>query len=125
MKRFAIVLTLLALLTMASVASAAGLSGTYKTKIGGSGQLAGTWTIKFSHGNYKVTENGTAVVRGSYTVSGSKLTMHDKSGPAACSPAGKYTFSRSGKKLKFTNTGDRSSTCAGRAAVLAHTFTKV
>jgi hypothetical protein len=125
MKRFTVLITLFALLAGASAASAAGgLSGTFKTKIGGSGRLAGHWTIKFSHGNYKVTDNGTAVVRGKYTVSGSKLTMSDTGGPASCRPTGHYTFARSGSKLKFMNTGDRSATCAGRAAVLSHTFTK-
>lgn len=125
MKRFAVLITLFALLAGASGASAAGgLSGTFKTRIGGSGQLAGAWTIKFSHGNYKVTDNGTAVVRGKYTVSGSKLTMTDTGGPASCRPTGRYTFARSGNTLKFTNTGDRNAACAGRAAVLSHTFTK-
>ena len=123
MKRFAIVTVLLALLAVTASAYAAGLSGTYKTKITGS-NLAGAWAIKFSHGNYKVTDNGQTVVRGKYTVSGSKLSMKDTGGPLACSATGHYTFSRSGSKLKFKNTGDRSSGCAGRAAVLSHTFTK-
>ena len=83
MKRFAIVTVLLALLAVTASAYAAGLSGTYKTKITGS-NLAGAWAIKFSHGNYKVPDNGTAVVRGKYTVSGSKLSMKDTGGPLAC-----------------------------------------
>jgi len=114
----------LALLASAATASAAGgLSGTFKTKIS-SGQLAGTWTIKFSHGNYKVSADGTAVVRGKYTVSGSTLTMKDSGGKLACGPTGRYTFIRSGSKLKLKNTGDHTQACAGRATVLAHTFTK-
>jgi hypothetical protein len=124
MKRFAIVTAVLALLLGAASASAAGLSGTYTTVIKGSGALAGTWSIKFSHGNYRVIENGKTVVRGTYTASGPKLIMKDKSGVAACRPTGRYRFSRSGRKLRFQNTGDHSAACAGRAAVLRHTFTK-
>jgi hypothetical protein len=125
-KRFAIVTVLLALLVgaTAGTASAASLSGTFTTTIHGSGALAGTWSIKFSHGNYKVIDNGRTVVRGRYATSGPQLTMRDTSGVAACRPTGHYTFSRSGRKLRFKNTGDRSAACSGRAGVLAHTFTK-
>jgi hypothetical protein len=72
-----------------------------------------------------VVDDGRTVVRGTYTTSGAKLTMKDTSGVAACGPTGRYSFSRSGRKLKFRNTGDRSEACLGRASVLAHTFTKV
>jgi hypothetical protein len=125
-KRFAIVTALLALLVCVATASAAGgLSGTFKTKIGGSSGLAGTWTIKFSHGNYKVTDNGSVMVKGKYTTSGSRLTMTDTGGRAACKPTGKYAYKISGKTLKLKNTGDKSPACLGRAVVLSHTFTKV
>jgi hypothetical protein len=124
-KRFAIVTALLTLLAGATAGSAvaASITGTYTTTIR-SGQLAGRWSIKFSHGNYKVIDNGRTVVRGTYTASGPKLVMRDTSGVAACRPTGRYTFSRSGRKLKFHNTGDHSAACAGRATVLSHTFTK-
>jgi hypothetical protein len=129
MKRFAVVAVLLAMLAAASVASAAGtLSGTYQTKIGAKplgGRLKGTWTIKFSHGNYKVSDNGTAVVHGKYTISHGKLTLAHESGPAACPGSGTYTFKLSGKKLTFTRVSDGSAACTGRATVLAGHFTKV
>jgi hypothetical protein len=126
-KRFAIVTALCALLAGATAvpASAASLSGTYKTKIPGNGRLAGTWTIKFSHGNYKVTDNGAVAVRGRYTTSGNKLTMKDTGGPAACGPTGHYRYSISGKTLKFRNIDDRTVACSGRFAVLSRTFTKI
>jgi hypothetical protein len=125
-KRAAILTAALALAGLsAATASAASLSGTYTTKIGGSGQLAGTWTIKFSHGNYKVTDNGQAVVRGRYTTSGSKLTMRDTSGPAACRPTGHYRYSISASKLRFRNIDDRTVACSGRWAVLSRTFTRI
>lgn len=125
-KRFAIVTALCALLAGATAvpASAASLSGTFKTKIGGNSRFAGTWTIKFSHGNYKVTDNGAVAVRGRYTTSGSNLTMKDSGGPAACGPTGRYTFKLSGSTLKFKNKGDTTIACSGRAVVLSRTFTK-
>ncbi|WP_027004665.1 hypothetical protein [Conexibacter woesei] len=125
-KRFATVTALLALLLAATAgtASAASLNGTFTTTIHGSSSLAGTWSIKFSHGNYKVIDNGRTVVRGKYTTSGNRLTMRDTSGVAACRPTGRYTFSRSGSKLHFKNTGDRTTACMGRALVLSKTFTR-
>jgi opacity protein-like surface antigen len=129
MKRLAVVAVLLAMLIMASVAAAAGtLSGTYQAKIGAQplgGKLKGTWTIKFSHGNYKVSDNGTAVVKGKYTISGAKVTLGHESGPAACPGSGTYTFKLSGKKLTFTRVNDGTAACAGRATVLAGHFTKI
>jgi hypothetical protein len=129
MKRLAILTMLLAMMAMSSVAAAAGtLSGTYQTKIGAKplgGQLKGTWTIKFSHGNYKVSENGATMVRGKYTISHGKLSLGHESGKAACPGTGTYTYKISGKKLKFTRVSDGTAPCAGRAAVLAGHFTKI
>jgi hypothetical protein len=129
MQRLAAVAVLLALLALTSVASAAGsLGGTYQTKIGAKplgGQLKGTWTIKFSHGNYKVSQGGTAVVHGKYTISGSKVSLGHESGPASCPGTGTYSFHASGKKLTFTRVSDDTAACAGRAAVLAGHFTKI
>jgi hypothetical protein len=123
----AVVFAVLAL-TAASVADAAGkLSGTYRTTIGAKplgGQLKGTWTVKFSHGKYKVTFQGATAARGTFSQSGSTITMTKETGPAACSGTGKYTFKRKGKSLTFSRV--RSGTaCAGRDAVLSATFTKV
>ena len=127
MKRFAAVATvLLVLLACAATAASAadGLSGTFTTTIHGGGGLAGSWSIKFSHGKYRVIKNGRTVVRGKYTVSGPKLNMKDTSGVLACKPTGRYRYSLSGRTLKFRNTGDRSIGCLGRATVLSHVFTK-
>jgi hypothetical protein len=129
MQRLAVVAVLLAVLICASVATASGtLSGTYQTRIGAKplgGQLKGTWAIKFSHGNYKVSQGGTAVVHGKYTISGSKVSLGHESGPAACPGTGTYRFHLSAKKLTFTRVSDGTAACAGRAAVLAGRFTKV
>jgi hypothetical protein len=131
MKRLAVVTVLLltAVLALSAVASASGtLSGSYRTKIGAKplgGQLKGTWTIKFSHGNYKVSVGSRVAVKGKYTISGSTVKLGHESGPLACPSTGTYKYRISGAKLTFTRVSDGSSACAGRAAVLAGHFTKV
>lgn len=129
MKRLAVAAVLLALLALSAVASAAGsLSGTYQTKIGAKplgGQLKGTWTIKFSHGIYVVSDNGSGVVRGKYTVSGSKVNLGHETGPLACGKSGSYTYKISGKHLTFSNPSSGAKACAGRGAVLKGSFTKI
>jgi hypothetical protein len=131
MKRLAVVTVLLlaAVLALSAVASASGtLSGSYRTRIGAKplgGQLEGTWTIKFSHGNYKVSLGSRTAVKGKYTISGSTVRLGQETGPLACSSTGTYRYRISGSTLKFTRVSDGSSACAGRAAVLAGSFTKV
>jgi opacity protein-like surface antigen len=129
MKRLAVAAVLLALLALCAVASAAGsLGGTYQTKIGSKplgGKLKGTWTIKFSHGIYVVSDNGNAAVRGKYTISGSKVSLGHETGPLACPSSGSYTFTISGKRLRFTHPSAGAKACAGRAIVLAGHFTKI
>ncbi len=128
MKRLAIALSLVATLALCAAALAAGgLSGSYTTKIGSKplgGQLKGTWTITFKNGKYSVAENGTTLVHGKYTISNGKITFGHETGQISCKPSGVYSFKLTGKKLKFTRVSDSSSSCEGRAAVLAGNFTK-
>jgi hypothetical protein len=122
MKRIAVVLvSSVVLLGVAPAADAAGLSGSFRTRIA-SGQFAGAWVIKFSHGNFKVSYRGNPVVRGTYKVSGHRVRLTDRSGPAACSGTGTYRFRRSGRGLDFRHIGG---TCSGRDTVLSHHFVKV
>jgi hypothetical protein len=128
MKRFAIAVSVAVVLVLASVALAAGLSGTYKTTIGSAplgGALKGTWTIKFNSPDYTVTDNGTAVIRGKYSITGTRITFNDKSGKDACPNPGVYKFALNGSKLKFARVSDSATKCAGREAVLAGSYTKV
>ena len=128
MKRLAVAV-LLALLLLSSVAVASTtLSGTYQTKIGAKplgGQLKGTWTIKFSHGNYKVSKDGTVAVTGKYTIKGNRVSLGHEHGPAACPSTGTYTYKVGGSHLQFTRISDGTEACAGRAAVLSGHFTKL
>jgi hypothetical protein len=129
MKRLVVAAVLLALLALSATAAAAGsLGGTYQTKIGSKplgGQLKGTWTIKFSHGVYVVSDNGSAAARGKYTISGSKVSLSHETGPLACPKSGSYTFKISGKHLTFSHPSSGAKTCAGRGAVLKGSFTKI
>jgi hypothetical protein len=125
MKRVAIVVALFAALAASSVALAATtLSGTYKTTIP-SGTYKGTWKVKFTNGTYNVTDNGQAIVSGHYTITGNKISLKDKTGVGNCPGTGVYRFKITGSKVKFTKVSDPNPKCAGRVAVLKHTFTKV
>jgi hypothetical protein len=131
MKRLAIVTALIAALAMSAVALASStLSGTFKTTITGSGAntlhgaLDGTWKVSFKNGTYKVSDNGKAITKGKYTITGSTVSLTDKSGTGKCAGTGMYKFKLKGKKLTFTKVSDTTA-CAGRTGVLAHKFTKI
>ena len=87
-------------------------------------QFKGTWVITFTKGHYKVTANGHPAVKGKDTIKKNKISLTDTGGPGKCNGTGKYKFKLTAGKLKFTKISNTKS-CAGRAAVLSHTFTKV
>lgn len=133
MKRFAFAAAVVAALGLCSVALAAStLSGTYKTTIHSSalgGALNGTWKIKFKSGGYTVTDNGAVAVRGSYQITGSKISLKDTSGKDSCLGAGTtghYKFKLNANKLTFTKISETHKSCGqGRALVLTSgTWTK-
>lgn len=111
-------------LALAGIAPAAlateHLSGTYTTRITKPASLKGLWTVKFTAGADTVTLNGRPLIHGDYTISGSTITLKSH-GTGACTSPGKYTFTLSGKTLKFTKISDP---CPGRPEVLAHPFTQ-
>lgn len=124
MKRFAFAAIIAASLVLACSAVAdGGLTGTYSTKITGSNQFNGTWTLQMTKkGTYTVKQNGKVGVTGSFTSTDSKITfLKGDKGPGACPGVGKYKWDLTGKKLKFTRISD---SCSGRMNVLSHTFTK-
>ena len=128
MKRLALGVVVAASLAASSTALAAAPNGTYKTRITSGalgGALKGPWTIAIKSGAYTVTDNGSTVIHGKYTVVGTKITFTDKTGKDACPGSGTYTFKLSGQNLKFTRVSDSSANCAGRRVVLAGSFTHV
>ena len=127
MKRIAATIALVSALALCAAAFAGSpLSGTYNTTIGKGplgGKVAGAWSLAFSSPNYTITYKGAKVAVGTYTTSGGKVTFTDKSGKLACpGTKGVYSYTLSGRSLKFKAVSDSS--CAGRRAVLAGSFTK-
>ncbi len=121
--RIAVLLPILALAVLAPVALGSGkLSGTYKTKITSPPMFKGTWKVSFKSGHVTARDDGHVVARNTYTISGSTITLAAKAG-STCKTPGKYTFTLSGKTLKFTKIADPCQ--PNRAAILKHTFTKV
>lgn len=127
MKRIALT-AVLAVLALAPAALAAGtLSGTYKTMIKHSklgAVLDGTWKLRLTTGHYTALHNGKVAVKGIDTVAAGVITLTDTAGPDKCKGTGKYKYRVHGNKLTFTKISDPNA-CAGRTAVLKHTFTKV
>jgi hypothetical protein len=129
-KRITIAVALVAALALSAVAIAktAMLSGTYQTKITGTGAntlgggLDGTWKLAFKHGKYTASVNGSAKASGKFTISGSTVSLGP--GGAGCTTTGKYKFKLKGNALTFTKISDGAG-CIGREGVLAHKFTKV
>ena len=118
----AIIIPTLALASIAPAALATEhLSGTYETKIAKPASVKGLWRVKFTSGSDTVSLNGRPLIHGHYTISKSTITLKSH-GTGACTSPGKYTFTLSGKTLKFTKISDP---CPGRPEVLAHPFTKV
>ena len=108
-----------AVLVPVANAAAATLVGTYRTTVTGSGPLNGAWTITFDRGGYAITFKGARAVAGRYTLAGPRAVLTDRSGPLACTGAGRtgtYTVARSGRRLTLTAVRDA---CVGRKAVLS------
>ena len=130
MKRFALVVSVIAALGVCSVALAASsLSGSYKTKITSTalgGALKGTWTLKLKGGVFTAAEGSAVRAQGKYSVKGSKITFRGKPSSGGCNTPGVYKFKLTGAKLKFTRvSGSSTGACMPRAIILAGSFTKV
>jgi hypothetical protein len=129
MKKRALGIALAGALTLSSLALAATPSGTYKAKVRSrayNGALDGTWTVTLYKGKYTVTDNGTVVLQGKYSISGTRITIGGGGHKAFCQVTGVYTFKLSGNKLSFGKVSDRTAKCAGRRIVLTSgAFTKV
>jgi hypothetical protein len=127
MRRFVLATVVIACLAPTALALAATApTGTFKAEITSNlygGSLKGPWTITFKNGAYTVTDRGSTVIHGDFTVSGTRMTFADKSGKDICLGAGTYTFKLAGSTLKFTKIKDTKA-CAARSAVLAGNFTK-
>jgi hypothetical protein len=126
-----VLLCALSIVGVGSAAKATPLKGIYGTQIKSSNAgLSGTWLINFvADGTYVVVKEPKAkvlLIGGSSTVSGHRVTLVDKVGPLRCtgkSATGTYSWTITGKSLKFTRVKD---TCDGRPLVFASsTWTKI
>jgi len=109
----AIALTLLA--AGAASAAAASLSGTYVTTVRTAGTLSGTYRITFQPGRFTLQAPYGITGHGTYSISGSKITLHGPS--STCTTAGTYQFSVSGSSLSFRKIKDP---CPRAAVLTAH-----
>jgi hypothetical protein len=74
-------------------------------------------------GAYSVTDDGHFIVRGKYTDSGSKITFGHETAQGACAKTGTYTWTKSGKTLRFKRMSDAAS-CSGRITILSDALTQ-
>jgi hypothetical protein len=112
--------TAIALALMAAgtaTAAAASLSGTYVTTVKTAGSLDGTYHITFQPGKFTLHAPYGITGHGTYSISGSKITLHGPS--ASCTSAGTYQFSVSGSSLTFRKIKD---SCPRAAVLTAHAF---
>jgi predicted Ser/Thr protein kinase len=108
------------------------LTGTYETRISGTGPLymgvTGTWRVRIlADGAMSVMQNGlTVVVRGRASVAGAQVRFDGGTGVQACSgtaATGVYRWALRGGRLTFAPLRDD---CIGRRIVLlAHPWAKV
>lgn len=98
-------LALVLLATSATLASASSsLSGEYVTSVKTAGSLSGTYRIAFSPGHFTLHAPYNITGHGTYSISGSKITMHGPS--STCTAAGTYEFKISGSYLSFKKIHD-------------------
>jgi hypothetical protein len=98
-------LVLIILATSATLASASSsLSGEYVTTVKSAGELNGTYRISFSPGHFTLHAPYDIIGHGTYSISGSRITMHGPS--AGCTSAGTYEFKISGSYLSFKKIHD-------------------
>jgi predicted Ser/Thr protein kinase len=108
---------------LSAIDSVSPLTGTYETRISGTGPLfmgvTGTWRVRFlSNGAERVMQNGVTVVRGRVSVAGAQVTFDGGTGVQACSGAkatGVYRWALQGRRLTFAPLRDD---CMGRRIVL-------
>ena len=77
----------------------------------------GTWGLGFHAGNhFVVTQNGTQVVQGAYTLAGDRISFTTDEGQYACNAPATYTWAVSNGQLTFTPVG--TDPCEGRRMAL-------
>ncbi len=123
--------SVVAALAVSSVAwGTPALTGTYRTTVTSralGGLVKGSWTVTFNRGAFSAAKGGVVATNGSYSVSGSRITVRSAPGHLRCPIASVYTYALNGPTLKFTLISGSSSnaSCEARQIVLAGSLTKV
>jgi hypothetical protein len=117
-RRLVAIATILVAIPIASALAASAPSGTFVTKVSTAGKLNGTYHITFSPGHFYIHAPYGLTGHGTYTVSGSKMTLH---GPGKCDSPGLYEFKLSGSSLTFKKLSDP---CPRAKVLTAHALKK-
>jgi len=115
LRPLAIVAAVAAVQAADAAAATKSLSGTYVTTVKTAGTLNGTYSITFSPGRFVLHAPYNLIGHGTYSISGSRITLH---GPgSACTTPGVYQFSLSSSYLTFHKISDH---CPRAAVLTAH-----
>jgi len=110
----------LAAMPVAIATASSWLSGTYTTTVKSAGSLDGTYKITFTPGHFTLEAPYGITGHGTYSLSGSKMTVHGPS--ATCKAAGLYEVKQSGSSLTFRKIKDP---CERSKILTAHAMKKV
>ena len=119
LRRAAAIAAVLALALTASAAASGSLSGTWYTKVTNDGFLSGNYHISFSPGHFVIHGPFQLVGKGTYSISGSRITLH---GPGKCATPGVYQFKQSGSSLTFHKISD---SCPRVSVLTQHALKKL
>ena len=120
LRRLLTIALVLAVLPVALASASSWLSGTYTTTVKSAGNLDGTYKITFTPGHFTLVAPYGITGHGTYSLSGSKLTVHGPS--ASCKAAGLYEVKQSGSSLTFKRIKDP---CERWKILTAHAMKKV
>jgi hypothetical protein len=118
-RRVAAIALVLAAMPVALAAASSSLSGTWNTDVKTAGELNGNYKITFTPGHFTIVGPYQIAGHGTYSLSGSRLTIH---GPSKnCTAAGLYEVRQSGSSLTFKKIKDP---CERWKVLTAHALKK-
>jgi hypothetical protein len=112
--------TSVAAMTGGVASASTSLSGTYTTTVANAGFLNGSYKISFSPGHFTLHAPYNIVGHGTYSISGSHITIR---GPGnECDAAGSYTYTLTRSSLTFHKVND---SCKRAKILTAHALKRV
>lgn len=113
------------------VVAAAGLPGTYATRLVGTGSpvLDASWRVQLTAKDYRILRNGHLAASGTLKVAGTTVKFADTGGPLACHGAvtiGTYTYALlKNDGTTYLRLHVKHDGCPGRRAVLTQPLARV